>query len=313
MTEYVTIEKRLYEKFMKQDEEIQQLKNRLSELERLLAFYQSPHIPSSKKLIKDKDDDQKEEPKKRGAPEGHKGATRKLPKPNAFKDLKPTGCKNPHCNGKIEILNSYQKSVLDVVIKPICTEYTVYRCKCLYCGKEFESTDQNLPKEGIFGPNYSSLMGTLHYQGHIPFANLANISETCFNIDITSKGLHDLIYRTAHIFEPEFQNIKNAVRKSNFVRSDESGYPCYTTLPHKKSWVWVISNGIETAVLMRPSRGTCVIEEVIPIDYKGIFLHDFYSSYLPFKSAKHTGCWSHLLGDSEELKVECGTEGEKNR
>jgi len=310
MTEYVTIEKGLYERFMKQGKEILELKHRVDELEKLLAFYQSPHIPPSKRLIHEKkEDEQKKEPKKRGAPEGHEGATRRLPKPDAFKDLKPTGCKKPQCNREIAILGSYRKPVLDVVIIPTCTEYTVYRCKCLSCGEEFETTDPNLPKHGIFGPNFSSLMDILHYRGHIPFDNLATISGSCFGIDITPKGLHDLIYRTANVFEPDFQDIKNAVSKSDFIRSDESGYPCYVGLTQKKSWVWNVSNGVETVVLLRPSRGTCVLEEIIPRDYSGIMLHDFYTSYLPFKNAEHAGCWSHLLGDSKELKQDCGKEG----
>lgn len=300
MTEYVTIEKREYDELLAE----------VKELKKLLALYQSPHVPPSKRLIDEKKDDEpKGEPKKRGAPEGHEGATRQMPKPDSFKDLKPTGCKKPRCNGEIEILGSYRKPALDVVIKPTCTEYTVYRCRCLCCGEEFETTDPNLPKHGTFGPNFSSLMDILHYQGRIPFDNLANISGSCFGIDITAKGLHDLIYRTADIFEPEFQAIKSAVSDSRFIRSDESGYPCYVGTTQKKSWVWNISNGVETVVLLRPSRGTCVLEEIIPRDYDGILLHDFYTSYLPFKNAEHAGCWSHLLGDSEELSTDCGKEG----
>jgi transposase len=152
-------------------------------------------------------------------------------------------------------------------------------------------------------------MNILHYRGHIPFDNLSNISGSCFGIDITSKGLHDVVYRTAGIFEPEFQNIKNIVSSSDFIRSDESGYPCYIFTAQGKFWGWVVSNGVEVVVLIRPSRGTCVLEEIIPKDYDGVMLHDFYTSYLPFKNAEHAGCWSHILGDSDELGKTCGREG----
>jgi transposase len=312
MTEYVTIEKNVYDSLVEIAEDYPKIKKEVEELRRLLKLYQSPHVPLSKRLINEKkNDEQKEEPKKRGAPEDHYGATIKLPEPDQFRDLKPDGCKKSRCTGRIKILNSYRKRVVDVEIKPICTEYTVYRCQCLCCGEVFETTDSNLPKEGHFGPNYSSLMNVLHYRGHIPFDNLANISGSCLGIDISTKGLQDVIYRTTSIFELDFQNIKNMVSNSDFIRSDESGYPCYIISIKGKFWGWVVSNGVETVVLIRPSRGTCVLEEIIPRDYSGVLLTDFYTSYLPFKNAERAGCWSHILRDSDELGKTCGKEGKQ--
>ena len=42
---------------------------------------------------------------------------------------------------------------------------------------------------------------------------------------ITSGGIHNAIYRTARIFEPTFQTIKNRIIGLNYVRSDETSYP----------------------------------------------------------------------------------------
>lgn len=42
------------------------------------------------------------------------------------------------------------------------------------------------------------------------------------NIEITPTGMHNAIYRTTDIFEPNFKRIKNRVRKSKYARSDET-------------------------------------------------------------------------------------------
>lgn len=310
MTEYVTIEKTVYEDLVKIAEDYPKLKRRVEELERLLHAYDNPNTPSSKQRFKQKRETP-DEPAKRGAPGGHQGATRKIPDPDKFVDTKPTGCKTAGCNGNIQILNNYKKKVLDLVITPEVTEFTIYRCRCLCCGREFETTDPNLPKSGIFGPTYTSLMEIFHYMGRIPFGNLANISTSGFDLDITAKGLQDVVYRTAQqIFEADYQKIFDVIQNSQYVRGDETHYPYNKNVP--KWWLWNFSNGIENLVMIRPSRGSNVLEECLHNgkDYDGILQSDFYKSYQMFKNAKHAGCWRHLLGDSKELAEDFGKEGE---
>ena len=68
-------------------DENKEQKERIEKLERRLLLYESPHIPSSKRIIKEVVAEEPKEPAKRGAPEGHKGATRKKLKPNRIVEL----------------------------------------------------------------------------------------------------------------------------------------------------------------------------------------------------------------------------------
>ena len=76
MTEYVTIEKKLYEDLLKTVQEVPELRRRIEELEKRLWVYENPDVPPSKTRNKEKRDESKPQ-EKRGAPEGHLGATRK--------------------------------------------------------------------------------------------------------------------------------------------------------------------------------------------------------------------------------------------
>lgn len=106
---------------------------------------------------------------------------------------------------KDRVLRHHKKIVEDIKIVKVNTEFHYSDCLCESCGREFTTACEELPKEGNFGPNISSLWTVLHYVGTIQFARLAAISENCFDVPVTPKGIEDAIYRTAAVFEPNFE------------------------------------------------------------------------------------------------------------
>ena len=96
LTEYVLIEKDVYEKFLNLTEKVEELEREVEELKRHLWVYENPNIPSSKRINNEKKESDEKSEGKRGAPEGHIGATRQRPTPNRFVDLKPERC--PKCS-----------------------------------------------------------------------------------------------------------------------------------------------------------------------------------------------------------------------
>lgn len=270
---------------------------RIQDMERTLAFLTSPHIPPSKQLIKNKEKD-KSPPKKRGAPEGHKGATRVRSKPDQTIFLNAVNCPNKKCNGnKISVVKKHKKTVEDIKIVKTETRFYYFDCTCNDCGKEFTTASKDLPKQGNFGPNIISAWSTLHYIGTIPFDRLSKISENLFGVNITPAGLHNAIYKTSGIFEDDFQEIKNDITKSKYVRSDETGYPV-----NGKNWfLWNISSPEEVLVLIRPSRGSKVLKEIFGDYLDAVLNSDCFSAYSKFKAKEYQKCWAHILNDAKNL------------
>src|SRR5208337_2492811 len=146
LTEYVTIEKDIYVALLKKVEKVQELqrdveelKNSVVELQRRLWIYENPNVPSSKRMLKEKKEEEDGPERKRGAPEGHVGATRKKPKPNRFIDLRPKACAG--CNSRnIEVTRKEKRVIEDIRIEKVVTEFTQYRYHCNGCGCDHVTT-----------------------------------------------------------------------------------------------------------------------------------------------------------------------------
>lgn len=289
MTEYVTIEKDVYENLLKTAQKIVELQKRVEELEKRLWIYENPNVSSSKRMMKEDKEEHKPEGK-RGAPEGHIGATRKRPTPNRFIDLKPEQCAK--CESKdIAITGKERRLIEDIKIEKVVTEFTQYDYHCNNCREDHVTTHPELPREGIFGPTITGIWETLHYVGTIPFDRLSKISGNLFEMKITAAGIHNAIYRTAEIFEPTFEEIRNEIINSEYVRSDETSYP----FNGENWWLWNLSNHNVSLVLLRNSRGQDVLREILGCQFCGILNSDCLPVYDNFGVGVCQKCWAHIL------------------
>lgn len=271
------------------------LGKRIEELEKRLNIYESPHIPSSKQIIKQKREEPKEQ--KKGAPEGHKGATRKPPKPTKFVDLKPECC--PKCGSrKIRVLGEPSKKIVeDVQIVRTVTQFTLYNFFCDKCKRPYTTTSPDLPKQGVFGPNLLSLWSQLHYYGTIPFERLSLISRNCLGVEISPPGIMSSVYRAAEIFEPYYNRIEGRVIGSDYVRSDETRYP----FNGESYWLWNISTPKDTLVKIRNTRSSKVLKETFGEFLDAVLNTDCFSAYEKFPAREYQKCWAHILRDAKDL------------
>ena len=296
MEEYVTIPKRVYENLL---QTVDKLKERAEELEKRLWIYENPNVPPSKKMIDDKNEEEPKPKGRRGAPPGHLGATRRHPKPSRFIDLRPKTCGG--CGGhNIEITGKEKRTIEDIKIESVVTQFTQYGYYCNDCGESHVTTHPELPKEGVFGPTITGIWESLHYVGTIPFDRLSQISGNLFGVQVTAGGIHNAIYRTAGIFEPTFEKIKEEIAGSEYVRSDETSYP----VNGDNWWLWNLSNHDASLVLLRNSRGQGVLEEVLGSQFDGILNSDCLPVYDNFGIGPKQKCWSHILRFGESTAEE---------
>jgi len=137
--------------------ENQELREKIKALENRLAYYENPHTPpSARKLSEEKTSDAKKSNGmgRRGAPKGHRGATRLKPEPDETVDVVDEKCKRCGSHNIQDTNEKEQKTVEDFVPpkkKVKATRFVQHKMKCMNCGYEWLSQHPDCPKKGDFG------------------------------------------------------------------------------------------------------------------------------------------------------------------
>ena len=137
------------------EKENENLKKENKELKKRLLYYENPNTPPSARQLQkaDRKSETIPNPKKRGAPNGHKGATRPTKEPDDTKEVIADHCEK--CDSPdIEKLEKCEISIIEDIPPPQkikTTQYNRWEVKCRDCGHQFISKDPDCPKTGNFG------------------------------------------------------------------------------------------------------------------------------------------------------------------
>ena len=123
--------------------ENKELKDKIMILEKRLYFYENSNTPPSARRLPMKKQDRKKSVKdrKRGAPKGHKGATRLKPEPDITTEVIADECE---CCGSrnIQDLDEVKKRIIEDFLRSqeiTVIQYDQHKMRCLDCGHEFIS------------------------------------------------------------------------------------------------------------------------------------------------------------------------------
>ncbi|MBW2632243.1 MAG: IS66 family transposase [Deltaproteobacteria bacterium] len=283
-------------------EEIRELKQENDELKKKLLFYENPHTPPSVTTLKTTDTESNIDstPKKRGAPKGHRGATRPTPVPDVTKDVIAGHCEK--CGSpNLKVLDSVEKTVIEDVLPPqeIKTiQYNKWKVECLQCGHIFTSKDSNCPQKGNFGINILVYITMLKYHLRGVLRKMQDFLLYKDNFEISVKGINDVLLRVGNACKSEYDLKVEKVRNAKWRYIDETGFK----INGQKWWLWIFrTNDDETLVVIRKSRGRKVLDEILGTDHPGPHIVDGWSAYC--KTSILQRCWSHLLREVKAYKT----------
>ena len=247
---------------------------------------------------------------KRGAPCGHRGATRKKPtQVDEYIDIYPTCC--PTCGSKevtgYETFKDHLVEDLEIKVKTSCFRH--HYGYCPRCKKTvYISRDTNELSKSNIGPVARAVGGYLHYLG-IPFRKTQQIFENIFGLEITHPSLVGFDNKMGEQGEPLYEQIKSLVRHSSIVYSDETCLRACLSCGRRQAthrqtgwrvsginhWLWGFTNQDVALSRIEQSRGSKVVEEVLGKKYAGYVVSDFYSAYNRIKAKGKQKCLGHLL------------------
>ena len=286
-------------------QENQELKEKITKLEKRLRMYENPHMPSSQQRFKG-GTGKKVSSGKRGAPKGHRGATRKIPIPDKVIPVTADICPRCGCNpGESKGVETVITEELPPPRKVRVTQYELYRYECPSCGLTFTTNHVDCPKEGMFGVSLLTYITMLKYHLRGVYRRIQDFLKYLCDFDISVKGIHDVLLRVGNACKSEYFRLVHGVRNAQWRYIDETS----SSVNGKNWWLWSFrTDRDESLVVIRDSRGRKVLDEILGEHCPGAHVTDGWRAYWNLNDIQR--CWAHLIREVDSNK-HVSEEGEK--
>lgn len=279
-------QKRLQEK----DKRIQELEKRLREKEQAEA--------RRRELRFAREEAKKKRQRTPGRKPGHIGVTREKPK-QIDRVIEQTLDECPDCHHSLsvsqEVIEHTQEDIIPARVE--VTLFKRHRYFCKHCQNMLTApyAPDEIPNSRI-GPHALIHMAILKYHHALPGNKIVELFSELAGLKISEGAIAQALGRLAEWLKVEVKVILEAIRKSPHIYIDETGWK----INGKRHWLWAFVSERLTYYKIDPSRGAKVPKAILPTDYGGILITDFYAAYnkLPGRKQK---CLVHLLREMKSL------------
>ena len=282
------------------EKENETLKNENEALKKRLLYYENPNTPPSARQLQkaDKKPENILIPKKRGAPNGHKGATRPTKEPDDTKEVIADHCEK--CDSpNIEKLEKCEISIIEDIPPPQkikTTQYNRWEVKCQDCGHQFISKHPDCPKTGNFGIFLLVYIVMLKFHLRGVIRKIQDFVLKYNEFEISTKGIHDILLRVGSACKNDYEDKIQKIRSAKWRYIDETGIK----INGENWWLWIFRTDTnETLVVIRKSRGSKVLEEILGLEHKGANIADGWRAYSWIDKLQR--CWAHLLREVDHF------------
>jgi transposase len=242
-------------------------------------------------------DEQRQKKKKRGAPKGHRGASRPVP-PNIDdeKIIEPPAVCSCGC-GEIIMTDEFDDRYIEDILPVIkhITRLRFQRGRCSACGLKLRHEDALTGPPTRIGPNFSTFLTYMRQNG-LTFGQLQKTAAGV-GFDLTRSGILGIVNRTTDSMEWVYDIIGMKLKGEAVLNIDETTWKVNSIL----WYIWVFCNKKMAYFHPVKSRAAKVLEMVLGEDFKGIAICDFYAAYNILKRTQR--CLVHLLKDIKKERA----------
>jgi len=291
--------RRLRELLEAAGERVAELEKRLEQLERQAHRQAAP--------FRRPEQQRKAKKGKPGRKPGHKASYRRPPPVvDEWAQVPLERC--PHCAGPVRGVRPVQQIIEDIPpVRIRRLHITTYRGQCDRCGKVCsihpEQVSTAVGAAGThLGRNALALATDLNKHWGIPMRKTCRILREHFGLPITPGGLSQALMRIAGKLQGPFEQLQQAVRRSEAIHADETGW----WLGGKGAFLWVFTEPGLTLYTI-DNRSQEVVRRILGDDYAGVLISDCLSSYDPHPGRKSKCCAHHLKAIREALEQAPGS------
>ena len=278
----------------------------------LRAKYQALHRKQFKSNRKKKGDPEIENgpakaaassKKKRGAPVGHPGWSRREPTwiDRIVSVPAPAVC--PHCGSQDLTPEQTLREHLqeDIVIKPqpIVTKYVHGEAFCHHCNRVVVGAGADEIPNAPIGPLAKSTASYLRYEIGISYRKVQRILEDLFGLSCVAASLVGFDRRAAKRGEPLYEDVREKIRAAEVVHADETSWR-NDGVGH---YVWFAGNEDLAFFHIDRHRSAQAARKVFGEDFAGSLVRDRYAAYNGI-GFEWQACLAHIITNAEEISRE---------
>lgn len=297
--ELITLVQQLIELVSQQQLEIQRLQTEVSRLSQPPPNSRNSSTPPSRDQKSSRSNPK--DRKKHGPPFGHQRHTRPLvDDPDRIIEAAVQTCSQ--CQSSllgVEPLNIIRHQVTELpVVKPIVIETRQHQVCCPHCQTHnLGILPVGLAAERHFGPQLEATIIYLKQQQHLSYERIVEALRDLWGVEISQGGIASVIERAARLAIPKAAEIKDAVRTSQQIHSDETS----ARVKGRNWWQWVFRSQAGIYFTIQPRRNAQVIRDFMGEAVAEVWSSDCFSAQLKAPAKEFQLCLAHQLRDLQRV------------
>ena len=290
----------------KKNEEITELKDRLSKYENPDKSSSNSSTPPSKERMSDEilrrtKTLRRSTGKKPGGQAGHKGHKLScIDTPDEVVDDIPNYCTN--CGESLaeaERILDYVTQVVSIPeLKPVVKKIRHYVMICKNCGERIRTAPRQRSNDVVYDASVKSLVVYLSVVQFLPYGRIASFLHDVLGLSPSEGSLVNWVNETKRNAQPIVDKIKEYITSSTVVGFDESGCYCNKRL----DWAWIAQTVYYTLLFRANGRSSKVLAEQFGDSLERMTaVTDRHSAYFALHFLNHQVCLAHLLRELQYL------------
>lgn len=160
--------------------------------------------------------------------------------------------------------------------------------------------DPVVEASGLFGPRMRAFVAYLKGACHMSYTTMQSLLADVLRIPVSTGYLVKVVDRAGAALEEPYAELRSALADEPWLNVDETGHKDRGKL----HWTWCFRAAGYTVFKIDPSRGACVLEDVLGEAFGGVLGSDLYSAYVKYAGDHDLItqlCLAHLIRDVRYL------------
>jgi transposase len=281
---------------------IDELQKTLLERDQTIAQLRLQHQKQFKGNVKPEPIPVKVKVRRRGAPVGHPGWSRR--EPDHIDQIVPVPAPVvcPHCqHDKLLPCGEVYKHVQeDIVLVPRThvTEFVHQQCICPCCRREVYQTGPGELRNCAIGPMARAVATHLRYDLQIPYRKVQHILTELFGMPMVHATAMNFDRKATALGRPLYQQLREMLQSADTVYADETSW----REDGQNHYIWFGGNEHMAVYQITDNRSAQSALQLLDKEFDGVLVTDDYAAYNAIEAKDRQTCWNHLRTTAKEIE-----------